>query len=91
LKAHNLSKSFFINSRLHDFKQVLSAMRCESLNRLTGNKKKQFNFMTFTTYYDGKAVLFSNTEFEKSEILNRLLDSEFGEISIGYYRFVLIE
>jgi hypothetical protein len=47
--------------------------------------------MTFTTYYDGKAVLFSNTEFEKSEILNKLLDSEFGEISIGYYRFILIE
>lgn len=48
-------------------------------------------FMTFTTYYEGKAVLFSNTPFDKAEILKQLISSELGEISIGYYRFILIE
>ncbi|MBP7939495.1 MAG: hypothetical protein KAZ20_00025 [Sediminibacterium sp.] len=47
--------------------------------------------MKFTTYYDGTPILFSNTEFDRDDIIKQLQDSEIGEISIGYYRFILIE
>lgn len=58
---------------------------------LERKQKHLYFFMTFTTYYEGKAVLFSNTPFDKAEILKQLISSELGEISIGYYRFILIE
>ena len=47
--------------------------------------------MKFNTYYCGTPILFSNTEFDKDDIIKKLQNSEFGEVSIGYYRFILIE
>ena len=49
------------------------------------------NQIKFNTFYCGTAILFSNTEFERDVIIKQLLNSEFGEISIGYYRFVLLD
>ena len=45
----------------------------------------------FNSFYNGVAVLFSNTPFERDEVTRELLVSEYGEWSSGYYRFVLID
>lgn len=47
--------------------------------------------MRFRTYYDGIPILFLNTDFDRDDIIQQLQNSEIGEVSIGYYRFILIE
>ena len=45
----------------------------------------------FNSFYYGVAILFSNTPFNRDEVVKELLASEFGEWASGGYRFVLLD
>lgn len=45
----------------------------------------------FNSFYNGTAVLLSNTPYTYEEVCKELAASENGEWAPGYYRFVLLD